>query len=150
MAYINTDTGEYPVSFQQLKARYPNTSFPSIPPNDFNDYVLVSDGPVPSFTSNQYVEEGEPVAVDGGGYQRNWVVKDYTPEEILSQEQNEINRLNQIHRARRNDLLAKTDWVALTDVTMTEEMATYRQVLRDITTHANWPYLEESDWPIKP
>jgi len=29
-------------------------------------------------------------------------------------------------------------------------MREYRQALRDITTHPNWPNLEESDWPVKP
>lgn len=150
MTYINTKTGEYPVSFKQLRTRYKNTSFPSTPPHSFSDYVLVSDGPIPSFTSNQYVEQGEPIAIDDGVYQRNWVVRDYTSEEILSLEQNETNRLARIHRARRDDLLAKTDWMALSDVTITESMTVYRQALRNITTHANWPYLYDEDWPIEP
>ena len=150
MAYINTETGEYPVSFEQLKKRYPNTSFPSTPLNDFENYVLVKDGPVPSLTFGQYLEQGEPIAIDGGGYQRNWIVKDYTEEEILAQEQNESNRVANIYRTRRDDLLAKTDWWASTDLTMTAEQTNYRQALRDITNNANWPYLKESDWPIKP
>jgi len=33
---------------------------------------------------------------------------------------------------------------------MSAEMTTYRQALRDITTHSNWPNLEEGDWPTKP
>jgi len=36
-------------------------------------------------------------------------------------------------RFRRNQLLAVTDFYALSDVTMTAEMTTYRQALRDIT-----------------
>jgi hypothetical protein len=36
-------------------------------------------------------------------------------------------------RAKRNKLLADTDYLALADNTMTEEVRTYRQVLRDIT-----------------
>jgi hypothetical protein len=27
---------------------------------------------------------------------------------------------------------------------------TYRQALRDITGHVNFPYLTEADWPVKP
>ena len=54
------------------------------------------------------------------------------------------------NRATRDSKLAETDFYALSDVTMTDEMATYRQALRDITSHANWPNLEESDWPVKP
>jgi len=54
------------------------------------------------------------------------------------------------NRAERDRLIAVTDFYALSDVTMSAEMATYRQALRDITTHANWPFLEEADWPTKP
>ena len=36
-------------------------------------------------------------------------------------------------RAKRNRLLADTDYLALSDNTMSEAMATYRQSLRDIT-----------------
>ena len=53
-------------------------------------------------------------------------------------------------RATRDAKIAETDWMALTDVTMSTEMAAYRQALRDITTHANFPYLQETDWPTKP
>ena len=53
-------------------------------------------------------------------------------------------------RNQRATLLAETDWMALSDVTMSAAMATYRQALRDITDHANFPYLAESDWPVKP
>ena len=50
-------------------------------------------------------------------------------------------------RTTRDAKLAETDWTALTDVTMAAEMATYRQALRDITDHANFPNLQDSDWP---
>jgi len=53
-------------------------------------------------------------------------------------------------REQRNNLLADTDWMALSDNTMSPEWASYRQTLRDITSHANWPNLSESDWPSKP
>ena len=35
-------------------------------------------------------------------------------------------------RAERNQLLAETDYFALSDVTMTADMTTYRQALRDL------------------
>ena len=54
------------------------------------------------------------------------------------------------NRATRDAKLAETDFYALSDVTMSSEMTTYRQALRDITSHANWPNLEEADWPTKP
>ena len=36
-------------------------------------------------------------------------------------------------RQKRNNLLAETDYLALSDQTMSAEMTTYRQALRDIT-----------------
>ena len=53
-------------------------------------------------------------------------------------------------RSERDSLLAETDWTGLSDVTMSAEMTTYRQALRDITTHANFPNLADDDWPVKP
>ena len=50
-------------------------------------------------------------------------------------------------RSTRDAKLAETDWTALTDVTMAAEMTTYRQALRDITLHENFPHLQDSDWP---
>ena len=54
-------------------------------------------------------------------------------------------------RAKRNKLLADTDYLALSDNTMSAEMTTYRQALRDITngltTVAN---VEAVVWPTKP
>ena len=54
------------------------------------------------------------------------------------------------NRTKRDGLLAETDYFALTDVTMDAPMTTYRQALRDITVHANWPNLADDDWPTKP
>jgi hypothetical protein len=53
-------------------------------------------------------------------------------------------------RTKRNTLLAETDYFALTDVTMDAAMTSYRQALRDITDHANFPNLDDADWPAKP
>lgn len=51
-------------------------------------------------------------------------------------------------RAERDALLAATDWMALSDVTMSEAWATYRQALRDITSQEGFP--ASVDWPAKP
>ena len=56
----------------------------------------------------------------------------------------------QAARFKRDNLIALTDYYALSDRTMSDEIRTYRQALRDITAHENWPYLADSDWPIKP
>jgi hypothetical protein len=55
-----------------------------------------------------------------------------------------------INRDIRNSLLAETDWMAGSDVTMSNDWKTYRQALRDLPTHSNWPDLKDEDWPTKP
>tara|TARA_R110002012_G_scaffold28264_1_gene89198 strand:- start:207 stop:542 length:336 start_codon:yes stop_codon:yes gene_type:complete len=45
----------------------------------------------------------------------------------------EINRRLKELRYQRNKLLVETDYLALPDVTMSSDMTTYRQALRDIT-----------------
>ena len=70
----------------------------------------------------------------------------------------ETNRRAELQRQERNRRLAETDWMASSDVTMSDEWKTYRQALRDITKHENWPNLSEpdidgkgsDDWPTKP
>ena len=55
--------------------------------------------------------------------------------------------LNRI-RQDRNALLQETDWMANSDVTMSDAWKTYRQSLRDITkTYKN---LNEVVWPTPP
>jgi hypothetical protein len=66
----------------------------------------------------------------------NWLEK--TPpipkEQILAIiPQVELDMAMETLRAKRNKLLADTDYLALSDNTMTEEDRTYRQALRDIT-----------------
>ena len=51
-------------------------------------------------------------------------------------------------RAERDRKLAETDWTALSDVTQSAEMATYRQALRDITE--SYTSLDDVVWPTKP
>ena len=65
------------------------------------------------------------------------------PETVLSEEDN-LERL----RARRNVLLAETDWWASSDLTMTAEQTAYRQALRDITD--TYSSLDTVVWPTKP
>ena len=54
-------------------------------------------------------------------------------------------------RMRRNNLLAETDWMGNSDVTMSANWKTYRQALRDITkqTPAD-DKLSNITWPTKP
>ena len=54
-------------------------------------------------------------------------------------------------RSRRNALLAETDFYALSDVTMSSDMTTYRQALRDITNGVSTTDdVDAISWPTKP
>lgn len=50
-------------------------------------------------------------------------------------------------RAKRNQLLAETDYLALSDATLTEEMRLYRQQLRDLPANTD---PANPTWPVKP
>ena len=87
----------------------------------------------------------------------NGVLTDMTTDEIAARQAEETtwnsgadDRAAADNREKRNQLITETDYFALTDVTLTAEMTTYRQALRDITSHSNWPNLSDSDWPTKP
>ena len=51
-------------------------------------------------------------------------------------------------RQRRNQLLAETDYLALSDSTLTDEMRSYRQALRDLPANTVDP--ANPVWPTKP
>ena len=54
-------------------------------------------------------------------------------------------------RQKRNNLLAQTDYLALSDQTMTAEMTAYRQALRDITNGLTTvEQVNAVVWPEKP
>ena len=51
-------------------------------------------------------------------------------------------------RKERNRRLAQTDYLALSDVTLSSEMTTYRQALRDLPANTTDP--ANPVWPTKP
>jgi len=51
-------------------------------------------------------------------------------------------------REERNKRLAETDYLALADATLTDEMRTYRQSLRDLPANTTDP--ANPVWPTKP
>ena len=60
-------------------------------------------------------------------------------------------------RFERNKLLAKSDWMAGSDVEMSEEWKTYRQALRDLPETHPEPKLDDTNgelinvtWPTRP
>ena len=54
-------------------------------------------------------------------------------------------------RRRRNQLLAETDFYALSDVTLSDDMTTYRQALRDLPAGKDTvAKVNNATWPTKP
>ena len=54
-------------------------------------------------------------------------------------------------RSKRNRLLAETDYLALSDATLTSAMTTYRQALRDLPDGKDTvAKCENATWPTKP
>ena len=54
-------------------------------------------------------------------------------------------------RSKRNRLLADTDFYALSDVTLSDDMTTYRQALRDLPSGKDTvSKCENATWPDKP
>ena len=64
-----------------------------------------------------------------------------------------VGELTANNRAVRNQMLEAADVDILRALEAGSDataIKTYRQALRDISTHANWPDLDDSDWPTKP
>ena len=51
-------------------------------------------------------------------------------------------------REERNKIIAESDWMGNSDVTMSDEWTTYRQALRDITE--SYTSIYDVVWPTKP
>jgi hypothetical protein len=85
----------------------------------------------------------------------NGELVDLTAEEITARQADEkawndgqADRDMEALRKERDRLLAETDYLALSDNTMSDAMTTYRQALRDITDNAT--SLDDVTWPTKP
>ena len=145
---VDGKVSKFPYSVGQLRRDNPNTSFPKVIPEEtMAAYGVfpVSELPAPSFDSWTHYLEYNPVPVLQDG---KWV--SVPTVYALTQDQIDIRdaSLAEGVRAERDALLAATDWMALSDVTMSEAWATYRQALRDITSQEGFP--ASVDWPAKP
>ena len=140
------------------KSLFPNTSFPASGPST-QWLAANSCAEVVTFlaydSATQKNEVVEPYLSNGKVYTRR--VTDMTSEEQAAVVTAANEATAKRNRAERDRRLAETDFHALSDVTMSSDMSAYRQALRDITTHSNWPNLEYpdmdgsgGDWPTKP
>lgn len=85
----------------------------------------------------------------------NGILTDMTAEEIAARQAEETawtngaaNRAASEAREKRDALLSETDYFALSDTTLSSDMATYRQALRDVTSQTGFP--TDVTWPVKP
>lgn len=144
----NVDT--YPYSVGQLRRDNPHTSFPrQIPDEILESYGVhrINYLTEPAYDQRtERLDRDETPSHDDGQWVIGWTVVSKTAEEVAQYDEGVAFG----NRERRNALLSETDYLALSDVTMTTEQAAYRQALRDITTHANWPNFQDADWPTKP
>lgn len=164
--YRNRTTGEVKTQGQWRKLN-PNISLPRVWTTNVFDTLNIDPvlpGPKPTEVGQYQVISREGVVQDAqGNWVENYVARDMfsdttdedgvttTKSEHETAYQAQLDALTAVtNRNNRDGLLAETDYFALTDVTMDAVMTSYRQALRDITTHANWPNLNEADWPIKP
>ena len=124
------------------------------------DPVLAAPAPTPSGEFKVVARNGA-VQDSNGNWVQAWVEREmfteYTDEEgnvqtVSAQQTAYTTRKNNgkaaIERNTRNTLLKETDHFALSDVTMTDAMKTYRQALRDVPQQSEFP--NTITWPTKP
>lgn len=157
MLLVKTANGlveQFPYTLGELRRDNPHTSFPK----KIGDAILASYGiyHVMPETQPEYgslvqtvVRDAEPhnneTAVNeetGKTYKTGRWVVGYT---VVNKPQDQAE---QAVRNQRTRLLTDTDWMALSDNTMTPVWASYRQGLRDITAQDGFPH--SVVWPTKP
>jgi hypothetical protein len=146
----NGQVAAYPYTVGDLRRDNPNTSFPkNVPAATMAAFGMFPVGyeAAPDFDPMTHrIQNSNVPELKNGEWVLTKTVVALTAEQIADRDAAKASEV----REKRANLLAETDYLALSDNTLTTEMATYRQALRDITSHANFPYLDEADWPVKP
>jgi hypothetical protein len=136
----NGSVDQFPYTIGQLRRDNPSVSFPAkIPDSILNQYDVypVTELDKPSYDSvTQTLTLGTP-SLNGNQWEVSYIA------ENRSQADAEL-----LVRQNRDALLIETDWMALSDVTMSSEMTTYRQALRDVPSQSGFPF--NITWPTKP
>ncbi len=161
--YRNRTTGEVKTQ-GELRRDNPNMSFPKVWNSNVYDAlnidpVMIAAAPTEGIGEYQRVVRNGAEQNSNGDWVHAWQIVDMfadieggqtkAEQQTAYQAQLDSSAADQ-NRRTRNTLIAETDWWASSDLTMTSAQTTYRQALRDITTHSNWPHLQDSDWPTKP
>ena len=88
--------------------------------------------------------------VDGERIQFTKAEEDQRDVEEAAWESAKSSRAFEALRNERNAKLAETDYFALSDVTMSDEMALYRDQLRKLPNGLNDETVLDFTWPTKP
>ena len=72
--------------------------------------------------------------------------KERDAEEQASEDREPAKKMTAI-RYKRDQLLVETDWMANSDVTMSDAWKAYRKALRDVPSQAD---MDNITWPTKP
>ena len=161
--YRNRTTGKIK-SQGELRRDNPNMSMPKVWNSNVHDAlnvdpILAAPKPTEGIGQYQFVARNGVVQDANNNWVEAWEIRDMFADIEGGQTKSEQEAAYQAtldtntakgHRATRDAKLSETDFYALSDVTMSTEMTTYRQALRDLPTHSNWPHLEADDWPTKP
>lgn len=150
----NGQIDKYPYTVGDLRRDNPNTSFPKhVSEATMAEFGMFPVGyeAAPEYdpTTHRIEHSNMPVLKDGKWTLTKTVVA-LTSEQIDARNTAKAKEV----RIQRDRLLAETDWVVVfhtekgTNIPL--EWEVYRQALRDITNHVNFPYLAEEDWPVKP
>ena len=135
----NGEPSQYPYTLGELRRDNPQTSFPRVMSDwllaEYNVYP-VRPNDAPNFDSKTHNVEQSVEMIDGV-WTQVWTVV-----------QIGATAASANVRAYRNSLISGTDWMALTDNTMTPEWSAYRQGLRDVTGQSGFPF--SVVWPVSP
>jgi len=149
----------------QIRSMHPNVSLPKVWNANVNetlgiDPVIASPKPDPSGDYKVVVRNGVEQDANGNwvhAWTENDMFQEYTDDDdnvVTVQDQIDAKvaadnaALEATERATRDDLLKATDHYGLSDVSMTDAMAAYRQALRDVPQQAGFP--QTITWPTKP
>lgn len=104
MYYLNTETGQYPITERGIRLLHPNVSFPS-PFRAPSPFVLVFPSPTPAYDPiSQHVAETTPVLTEKGHYEQQWAIQNLdetTVSENLNKQRLERSALVNAERDRR-------------------------------------------------
>lgn len=170
MAYINTQTNQYPITESEIRAENPNTSF-AIPFQAPEPYAPVLNSPTPVVPNPvlQFAREITPKQDELGNWMQQFeivdIYSDYTDVEgvLHTKAEQEAAAIAKdedakkaANKAQAESLLKETDWVEVPSVSDVnriphlanyEEFMSYRMALRTI---AVTPSVTVTEWPVLP